>query len=219
MWGPGRQQKTHNVRAKPNPNIWGSVIRKNHPRECTCPFQALVLSSVQWEQTKGPSTSITARQQEKKKIKFFLLILILLSNHSKALKRSPLWSKIMSMQDFLDSPLQADDRGSHCFREDWKSLFSWMTDFLFTTAAFLLIFFKFIYLLRERGEGGREGGGQRERERENPKQAPHCQHRAWCGTRSHKLWDYDLSWSWMPNWLSTQAPQPFCLNSPMFRAT
>ena len=38
-----------------------------------------------------------------------------------------------------------------------------------------LIFFKFIYLFCEREK---EQGRCREREKENPKQAPRCQHRA-----------------------------------------
>ena len=33
-------------------------------------------------------------------------------------------------------------------------------------------------------------------------QAQSCQHRAWCGAWTHKLWDRDLSWSQMLNWLS-----------------
>ena len=39
--------------------------------------------------------------------------------------------------------------------------------------------------------GGAEG--ERERERENPKQAPHCQSRALCGAQTHKPQDHDLS--------------------------
>ena len=35
--------------------------------------------------------------------------------------------------------------------------------------------------------------GQRERERENPRQSQGCQHRAQCEARAHKLWDCDLS--------------------------
>ena len=48
------------------------------------------------------------------------------------------------------------------------------------------------------------GKGQRDREteRENPKQAPYCQHGARHGARSHKPWDHDLCQSWALNWLS-----------------
>ena len=35
------------------------------------------------------------------------------------------------------------------------------------------------------------GKGGRERERENPKQAPYCQHRAWCGA-----WTHEATRSW-----------------------
>ena len=35
--------------------------------------------------------------------------------------------------------------------------------------------------------------GQRERERENPKQGPSCQRRAQCGAQTHELLDHDLS--------------------------
>ena len=35
-------------------------------------------------------------------------------------------------------------------------------------------------------------------------------HRAWCGARTHKPWDHDLSWSWILNWLSHPGtPRPF----------
>ena len=44
-------------------------------------------------------------------------------------------------------------------------------------------FFQFIYL----GGGELKGGAERDREmeREDPKQAPHCQCRARCGAQSH----------------------------------
>ena len=47
----------------------------------------------------------------------------------------------------------------------------------------------FVFYLREREWAGR--GWQRGRER--IKQAPRCQHRAQCGTQTHKPWDHDLS--------------------------
>ena len=37
------------------------------------------------------------------------------------------------------------------------------------------------------------GGAERDKERENPKQAPHCQRRDPWGVQTHKLWDHDLS--------------------------
>ena len=64
-------------------------------------------------------------------------------------------------------------------------------------------FFMFIYIfLRERE---RAGEGQRERETENPKQALHCQHRAWQGAQTQKLWDHDPSWN---QELVTQPTEP-----------
>ena len=39
------------------------------------------------------------------------------------------------------------------------------------------------------------GSGKKEGERENPKQAPHCQHGVPGGPRTHKQWDHDLSWN------------------------
>ena len=52
--------------------------------------------------------------------------------------------------------------------------------------------FKFIYFERDR-DCMSEGGAERGRERENPKQALHCQHRARCRVQTHKLRDGDLS--------------------------
>ena len=42
-------------------------------------------------------------------------------------------------------------------------------------------------------------------------QAPSCQHRAWCGAQTHKLWDHDLSWSRTLNQLSHPGAPPFLL--------
>ena len=43
-------------------------------------------------------------------------------------------------------------------------------------------------------EGERQRQGQKESERENPKQGLHCQRRAWHGAWIQELWDHDLSW-------------------------
>ena len=49
--------------------------------------------------------------------------------------------------------------------------------------------------------------GKSERETENPKQALHCQHRAWYGAWTHKLWHFDLSWNQESDvWLSHLSP-------------
>ena len=42
----------------------------------------------------------------------------------------------------------------------------------------------------------REGG------RENPKQALHSQHRAWCRAWTHEPWDHNLSQGQMLTWMS-----------------
>ena len=56
---------------------------------------------------------------------------------------------------------------------------------------------------------GRERGRPRIRSR---LQALSCQHRAWRGAQTHRLWDHDLSWSWLPNRLSHPgAPKTFFL--------
>ena len=51
---------------------------------------------------------------------------------------------------------------------------------------FSLIIFLSLFIYFEWGKG-------RERMRENPKQAPSCQPRAWCGAQTHEPWDHDLS--------------------------
>ena len=58
------------------------------------------------------------------------------------------------------------------------------------------LFLMFIYVFWERAQERsikQAGEGQGERETENPKQAPRCQHRAQCGAQIHKPWDHDLS--------------------------
>ena len=48
------------------------------------------------------------------------------------------------------------------------------------------IFFNvYLFILRE-GEHVQAGEGQREKETENPKQAPRCQHGTQCGAQTHK---------------------------------
>ena len=62
----------------------------------------------------------------------------------------------------------------------------------------------FIYLFIERERAWVEEG-QRERRRhriQSRLQALSCQHRAWCGARTHKSWDCDLNRSRILNWLS-----------------
>ena len=51
------------------------------------------------------------------------------------------------------------------------------------------IFNVYLFILRERVQTGE---GQGEREAENPKQAPHCQHRAQCGAGTQEPQDHDL---------------------------
>ena len=59
---------------------------------------------------------------------------------------------------------------------------------------FFVSFLKFLLILRER-ETAWAGEVQREKERENPKQAPRYQCRARCGAQTHEPWDHDLSWN------------------------
>ena len=66
----------------------------------------------------------------------------------------------------------------------------------------------FIYFQREKRERGTR------RDKENPKQALRCQHRAWCGARSHEPWDHDLSRSGMLSRLSHPgAPPPIYIST------
>ena len=79
----------------------------------------------------------------------------------------------------------------------WKQFFFSLTTYVciwISTWQFFLSLF--IYFEREREREcvwALAGERPRERKRENPKQAPPCQCRAWCGALSHKLWDHDLS--------------------------
>ena len=74
------------------------------------------------------------------------------------------------------------------------------------------LFFLSLFILKE----GR--GGKRERgERENPNQAPHCQHRAQCRAQTCKLPDGDLSQNQELDAQPTEPPRDpdlhFCLNT------
>ena len=72
----------------------------------------------------------------------------------------------------------------------------------------------FIYFESERErERERAGEGQRER-RENPKQVPHCQHRAWHGARTQEPWDHDLNQNQELDTYLTEPPRcPLSSNS------
>ena len=68
----------------------------------------------------------------------------------------------------------------------------------------LQTFFKCLFFLFERDTEYKQGRG-RERRRhriQSRLQAPSCQHRARHGAGTHDLWDHDLSWSQMLNWLN-----------------
>ena len=73
-----------------------------------------------------------------------------------------------------------------------------------------LLFYVFFFFVREKQTGHERGRG-RERGRHRIRsrlQSPSCQHRAWRRARTHKLWDYDLSWSQAFDWLSHPGAPP-----------
>ena len=70
---------------------------------------------------------------------------------------------------------------------------------------FIFNFLKFLFIFEREREPECEPARGRERGRhriQSQLQAPSCQHRAWCGAWTHQLWDHDLKWSWMLDWLS-----------------
>ena len=62
-----------------------------------------------------------------------------------------------------------------------------------------------VYLFWER-EGGL-GKRQREREKENPKQALHCQHGAQCQAQTDQAWDHELSRNQQSDVQPTEPPR------------
>ena len=50
--------------------------------------------------------------------------------------------------------------------------------------------------------------GEEQRERENPTRALCCQHGAYCGARSHELWDHDQNRNQEPDVQSAEPPRP-----------
>ena len=79
---------------------------------------------------------------------------------------------------------------------------------------FIYLFLMFIF----EWERDREwvGEGQREKHRiQSRLQALSRQHRAWCGTRTHKPSDHELSWSLMLNWLSHTGTLIFAWKEPV----
>ena len=80
-----------------------------------------------------------------------------------------------------------------------------MLDIIYVCADNSIIwnFFKCLYLFLRQSETAWTGEGQRRRHRIWSRlQALSCQHRVRGRARTHKLRDYDLSRSWMLNWLS-----------------
>ena len=73
-------------------------------------------------------------------------------------------------------------------------------------SCFLKRLFNVYFWERERENTSREGQREREGNTElkasSGLQAPPCQHKARHRAQTHKLWDHDLSWSRMLNWLS-----------------
>ena len=88
------------------------------------------------------------------------------------------------------------------------------------SSVFLSFFKKFYSLFIFETETEHQWGRGRERRRHripSRLQALSCQHRARCGTRTHKLWDRDLTWSRMLNRLSHPgAPVSLFFNVSLF---
>ena len=75
--------------------------------------------------------------------------------------------------------------------------------FLYFCWLFHFFFLMFIFERQRERECKRGRGRQRGRPRIWSRlQAPSCHRRAWRRTRTHKLWDHDLSWSQTLNQLS-----------------
>ena len=96
---------------------------------------------------------------------------------------------------------------------DFANVVFWPHKLLKVHLFISLIFLMFIYFW-ERQRQNASGLGQRERARHRIRsslQAPSCQHRAWRGARTHKLWDHDLGQSRMLNRLSHPAAPVTCI--------
>ena len=82
----------------------------------------------------------------------------------------------------------------------------------------ILKIFNVYLLLRERGNESRGRGRERGRQRIQCRlQALSCQHSAPCGARTHKLWDHDLSQSWILNWVSHPGASMDTIISPILQ--
>ena len=88
----------------------------------------------------------------------------------------------------------------------WKKILFWKEEKILGLGLYLsnfnCFFFKFIYF-----GGVRMQGGRAKREKENPKQALHCEcrrrYRAW----THKPWDHDVSWNQESDTSPTEPPR------------
>ena len=70
-------------------------------------------------------------------------------------------------------------------------------------------FFKNFYLFFS-WERAQVGEGQREKGKENLKQALHCQHRAHCGAQTQEPWDDELNWNQEADTKLTEPPSHPC---------
>ena len=84
----------------------------------------------------------------------------------------------------------------------WAEIKSWILNRLTSPAQEPrhFNFFNVYFFLRERQHVNRGRG--RQTGRQDLKRAPCWQQRVWCGARTHKPWDHDLSWSQKLNQLS-----------------
>ena len=85
----------------------------------------------------------------------------------------------------------------------WKNVYSGLL-----STFYLFLFFKFILFILRKREHMR--GAKREEERQNPKKALHCGHRARCRAQTHKPWDYDLSQDQEFDAQLTEPPRCLC---------
>ena len=126
------------------------------------------------------------------------------SGGCKERKRQKIWSRLCTVSTKPNMGLEPTNCEIMTWTKDGRST-DWATQAP-QVSFFIIIIFN-VYFWDSGGEVGRERRRHRIRSR---LQALSCQHRAWCGARSPKPWDRDLSRSWTLNQLShAGAPESF----------